>query len=149
LSRRILKGLSAVSLGLVAVVAPIGGAAAQADDVTAAYTYEWNDGVATGVPIPNPGGGCNDVTGAEGCFEPDGDKFYVKDTKADGYSAVVRWYTDYGRWGTCRNSLGAGKWAVCNKDFKEGYYIHWRVTRYNGDTGKWVDPESIESTGVA
>jgi hypothetical protein len=83
LSRRVFKGLSAGLSGLVMVVAPIGNAAAHAD-VTAAYTYEWNDAVATGVPMPNPGGGCVDVTGAEGCFEPNGDKFYVKDTKGDG-----------------------------------------------------------------
>ncbi|MFD2081491.1 hypothetical protein SAMN05421678_106190 [Actinopolymorpha cephalotaxi] len=54
----------------------------------------------------------------------------------------MRWYTDYGRWGTCRNALGAGKWGVCDKDFAEDYTLYFRASRYDGDTGDWVSPES-------
>jgi hypothetical protein len=104
-----------------------------------AYSFEW-DNAAPEVPANTSY--CGETTGSEFCWDSNGDRIYVKDTKADGYSAVARWYTDYGRWGTCRNSLGAGQWGVCNKDFAEGYVINMRASRYDGDTGQYVGPES-------
>ncbi|GIH15157.1 hypothetical protein [Rugosimonospora africana] len=41
------------------------------------------------------------------------------DRASDGASAVARWYTDYGRWGTCHNAHGYSTWAVCDKDFAD------------------------------
>jgi hypothetical protein len=60
----------------------------------------------------------------------------------DAASAVARGYTDYGRWGTCRNDHGYGTWAVCNQAFKEGHTIYYRAAPYDGDTGKYVGSES-------
>jgi hypothetical protein len=86
---------------------------------------------------------CTSITGARVCFQSDGDYFYVKDTKADGYSAVVDWF-DGGstRRGACVNKHGEGAWARCNKNFVEGHNITFRAARYNSgnpvDSGGWV-----------
>lgn len=61
------------------------------------------------------------------CFEDSGDKFYVYDGTADGASAAADWWTDYGRFGTCWNSLGAGKRAECNYDMREGGTVYWQT----------------------
>jgi hypothetical protein len=107
-----------------------------------AYSYEWDNGVAvsvTGINLPF----CTWTDYSKVCVQSDGDKIYVEDlSSADSASAVARWYTEYGRWGTCRNSLGAGHWAVCNKDFKEGYLLTAVATQYDGDTRNWWGPES-------
>ena len=142
----IAKAATAATCGLLMAATPMLAGPAQAkvasNGTQAAYTYEWNEAVKSGAPLYYHGYYCNGTTGATACFDPDGDVIYVKDIKADGYSAVMRWYTDYGRWGTCRNANGAGTWAKCNKDFAEGHTITWRATQYNGDTKKWVNPES-------
>lgn len=109
-----------------------------------AYSFEWDDAVAD-----SPGSDyleCTSTTGSYVCFQPYGDKIWVLDTKADGYSAVARWYTDYGRWGTCRNSLGSDQWGVCNKDMAEDGIIYYRASRYDGDTDTYVGPESALAT---
>ncbi|TDD80749.1 hypothetical protein E1293_20115 [Actinomadura darangshiensis] len=91
---------------------------------------------------------CVSTTGSTACFETYGDKFYVKDTKKDGYSAVAVWATSYGRKGVCRNSLGSGKWGVCNYNMKEGKGIAWLAERYNGNTGKFIGPKSKTATAT-
>jgi hypothetical protein len=101
----------------------------------AAYSYEWDNGVAVS-GLGTEQSYCVSTSYSEVCIQPYGDRIFVKDlSSADNASAVARW-------GTCRNSLGAGHWAVCNKDFKEGYWLTTRATQYNGDTDKWVGPES-------
>lgn len=81
---------------------------------------------------------CVSMTGATACFRPTGDDFFVKDTKADGASAVVDWqFDDYSRTGSCINSLGNGKWGWCNKDFTEAKDMWIRAARY--DNGSFVD----------
>lgn len=68
---------------------------------------------------------------------------WVRTLVAAGYaSAVARWYTDYGRWGTCGNAHGKGHWAYCNKNFAEGAKIYFRASQYDGDTGQYVYGES-------
>jgi hypothetical protein len=115
-------------------------AASLAGAVTPAYSFEWNDAVAGSLPDTDLA--CVWSEGSEVCIEAYGDKIYVKDIKADGASAVARWFTDYGRWGTCRNALGAGKWGVCDKDFKENHILTFRAAQYDGDTGQYVGNES-------
>lgn len=147
---RIAKGAAATGFGLLMAAAPMVAPAAQAKIVTptpeSAYSYEWNNAVASSGPSGSYA--CISTTGSKVCYKADGDKIYVKDTKKDGFSAVMRWYTDYGRWGTCRNKLGYGKWGVCDKNFAEydsngdHYWLNYRASRYNGDTNKWVEPES-------
>lgn len=75
--------------------------------------------------------------GAEACFKPYGDKIYVKDTKADGYSAVGYFRTDYGRTGGCRNSHGAGTWGVCNFNMKEGHKVTLWAVNVDTPTNTW------------
>jgi hypothetical protein len=85
---------------------------------------------------------CETTTGSIACFVPFGDKLYVLDTLADGLSAAARWTSNFGRFGTCRNALGADHWGVCDKEFPEGQTITFDATRYDGDTGLCVGPES-------
>ncbi len=120
------------------VAAP--GAVAESNSAAPAYSFEWNEAV-QGTHVWD-GDTCAVTTGAYVCFQPYGDKIWVQDTKADGYSAVARWYTDYGRWGTCRNANGSGTWAVCNKDFVENSHLYFRASRYDGDTDVYISPES-------
>ncbi len=145
----IVRGVAAGAFGLLVAAAPVLTATAQAQTTPrgpeTAYSYEWNNAKASAAPTGDYY--CAHTTGSLVCFKPDGDKIYVKDTKGDHYSAVMRWYTDYGRWGTCRNALGSGKWGVCDKDFAEqSHYLAFRATRYNGQTKAWVDPQSEEAT---
>jgi hypothetical protein len=79
-----------------------------------------------------PGGlSCVTVTGAQACFEAYGDKWWVKDTVADGASAVVYWdnYRNGSlyRIGRCENRLGSGNWGVCNKNYYEGSTLDYQV----------------------
>lgn len=89
----------------------------------AACTHQWNSTPGTGYT-------------ALACFVPHGDYFYVFDALADGKSAVAYWVLlDGTRSGACRNALGAGTWARCNKNFTEGVYMSVRAGTYDGDTG--------------
>ncbi len=81
--------------------------------------------------------------GVSGCFQHNGDIVWAGDTKKDGMSAAVGIYTDYGRAEeVCVNKLGADTWATCNKDYREGGDVRLRVLRYDGDTGKFYQPET-------
>ncbi|GAA5198268.1 hypothetical protein GCM10023322_71250 [Rugosimonospora acidiphila] len=133
---RIVRAVGAVLLGMVIATSL---AAAPA---SAAYSYEWDEGVLSQGPI---GGSfyCINTDYSEACFRPDGDVIYVLDlSSADHNSAVARWVTDYGRWGTCRNANGAGTWVTCNKNFKEGAQLGMVATQYDGTTDSWWGPET-------
>ncbi|MFD8035573.1 hypothetical protein ACFV3F_44030 [Streptomyces sp. NPDC059717] len=135
---------------LLSVVAAAGLLVATSPEAFA-YSFEWNEAVDDGT---GPGDYDTDVTcinsvGADVCFMPWGDKIWVYDTQADGASAVARWYTDYGRWGTCRNAHGAGEWAFCNKDFAEGHTIYFRATQYDAGKDDYVgDESSLQHSGT-
>lgn len=72
------------------------------------------------------------------CFEPYGDKIWVYDARSDGHAADgywMNWLVDgtTGKWtayrdGDCWNSLTAGHWGYCNKDFYENSSLNY----YNG-----------------
>ncbi|MFJ3086742.1 hypothetical protein [Streptomyces sp. NPDC086838] len=84
------------------------------------------------------------MTGVSVYFGMDGDYFRVKDTKADGYSAVVEWSDNHGRTGACVNAMGSGSDGTCNKNFHEGYTITYRAALYDagqqvGWTFYWTD----------
>ncbi|MFJ2026227.1 hypothetical protein ACIODW_20815 [Streptomyces sp. NPDC087897] len=81
--------------------------------------------------------------GAKGCFQHNGDIVWAGDTEKDGMSAAVGVYTDYGRAAeVCVNKLGVNTWATCNKDYRESGNVRLRVLRYDGDTGKFYQPEA-------
>ncbi|MFD6230029.1 hypothetical protein ACFWFZ_24610 [Streptomyces sp. NPDC060232] len=86
---------------------------------------------------PDP---CVETEGARVCFEHSGDIIWVKDTKADGLSAVGGGHTNYGRYEGCRNKAGHNKWVKCNFDFAEDKKIRMEAFRYDGDTGLYVYP---------
>ncbi|MEV6842544.1 hypothetical protein [Actinoplanes sp. NPDC051411] len=130
--KRVVAGLLGTAIATLAAATP----------ANAAYSYEWDNGVAVG-GLGSEQSYCVTTKYSEVCIQPYGDRIFVMDlSSADSASAVARWFTSYGRWGTCRNSLGAGHWAVCNKDFKEGYWLTARATQYDGDTQDWKGPES-------
>jgi hypothetical protein len=66
--------------------------------------------------------------GAYACFQPYGDKVWVKDTTANGMSAAAVWKTSYGREGVCMNIHGKGTWVACNYEMRENRFIRfWSV----------------------
>jgi hypothetical protein len=87
--------------------------------------------------------------GAVACFRSRGDRIYVKDTLTDGRSAIAVWSHYLGpgsyRKGWCRNTHGAGTWALCNKELKENSYFEWWAVEYDGDSGEWLNWSRSES----
>ncbi|MFC6019837.1 hypothetical protein ACFP2T_26985 [Plantactinospora solaniradicis] len=94
---------------------------------------------------PTDGYECVEGTGVIACFRAYGDVFYVKDTKADGYSAVAEWHMlgFATRTGSCVNKLGEGEWGICNKNLTEGRELVLTAARYN--SGNFVDYGSRET----
>lgn len=79
---------------------------------------------------------CVSTTGAEACFEPLGDKFYVKDTSVDSHHAAMYGVVN-GVGYRCHNYLGGGKWAVCDgwyDSIPEHATIAFRAERMEGST---------------
>lgn len=100
-------------------------------------------GAAKAVPSSSTCLGSTAAYGTSGCFQHNGDIVWAGDTKKDGMSAAVGVYTDYGRAEeVCVNKLGVDTWATCNKDYREGGGVRLRVLRYDGDTGKFYQPET-------
>ncbi|WP_444474877.1 hypothetical protein [Streptomyces inhibens] len=104
----------------------------------------------TGAPRPGHNGiVCNWVvsdggvkTRGEVCFEPNGDKFWVKDTMADGMTIDMRALYG-GNTQTvfeCRDSLGsAAGWTVCefSREMREGRQINFIAIAWKGNTPKY------------
>lgn len=61
-----------------------------------------------------------------GCFESNGDKIGVEDTRKDGIGVQVHWETDYGRERVCRDKNSGGGQAFCDYNMKEGQKV--RIT---------------------
>ncbi|WP_028662054.1 hypothetical protein [Saccharomonospora saliphila] len=99
---------------------------------TAAADYELNYAVAG-----SPAGAdlvCGSVNAVQVCYQAYGDRWWIRDTAADGASAAVDWdnYRNGSlyREGMCVNSLGQGQWGQCNKNYYEdstlyGYPCVW------------------------
>jgi hypothetical protein len=109
---------------------------------SAAYSFEWDEGAKSSAVITIDDV-CYGMDGSTVCFRANGDQIWVFDSKSDGFSAVARWYTDYGRWGTCRNAHGYNTWAVCNKDFKEGYEFSFRPALYDAESDSYPDESPV------
>jgi len=107
---------------------------------TIGQAYEWRIAKADTYP-----GGlrCAKTTGSIVCYERTGDKVWVKDTLADGTSAVAKWSFSFGsRVGYCRNRLGASRWGVCDHEFDEEFTFQWWAARYDKDTNGFLGPWS-------
>lgn len=103
-----------------------------ATGVSAAVETELDRAVAGDPPS---GLECVSTTGARACFEKQGDKWWVLDTAADSASADAVWQNyrngSLHRQGICRNSLGNGKWGVCNKNYYEDSGVRWAACVYD------------------
>ncbi|WP_433400204.1 hypothetical protein [Streptomyces sp. CA-146814] len=98
---------------------------------------------AKAAPAANTCLGSTAAYGVKGCFQHNGDIVWSGDTRKDGMSSAVGVYTDYGRAAeVCVNKLGVNTWATCDKDYRETGNVRLRVLRYDGDTGKFYQPES-------
>ncbi|QFZ18541.1 hypothetical protein [Saccharothrix syringae] len=106
---------------------------------TTAVDAEFNQAVAGTPPSGLP---CVSTTGATACFEANGDKWWVRDTAADSASAEAFWENYRGgslyRTGVCRNSLGNGKWGVCNKNYYEDSGLRWSACVYDASAGTLI-----------
>lgn len=91
-----------------------------------------------------------DHTTAYGCFRADGDHIITIDGFADGHRAVTHWETDYGPFGECDNTTGAGSLVDCNYDWAESGHVKIKVCVQEGsvhiDCTPWTSWISI-STG--
>ncbi|WP_007023859.1 hypothetical protein [Saccharomonospora iraqiensis] len=95
-------------------------------DVTAA-DYELDYAVA-GTPPSRSELRCGSVTAVEICYQAYGDRWWIRDLRADGASAAVDWDNfrngDLYREGMCVTSLGAGEWGQCNKNYYEDSVVN-------------------------
>ncbi|MFB7123437.1 hypothetical protein [Kitasatospora sp. NPDC056273] len=126
-------GLAALALGLTGLGGGQAVAAPQDDPRTIGTPVTMSESAITAASLP-----CITSPGVKTCFDKAGDKVLVLDTAKDGFSAVGRWSTDYGRTGACRNALGVGHWAECNYDMRETGHIQLNNALYDGDTGLLV-----------
>ena len=86
----------------------------------------------------------NNNHGAKACFQPYGDKVWVKDTRKDGYSAAAETKYSYSRGpDVCINKHGKGTWVVCNYNMREGR----RVTLWSVDLNLPTNAYHYWSTG--
>mgnify|MGYP001387872601 CR=1 FL=1 len=84
-----------------------------------AHAIETMTGKSRDVSKAPPGGlSCADgrAIGVLVCFEPYGDKFWIKDTLADGHHVAVSFATGRGEIGSCHNYHGkAAGWTLCDQ----------------------------------
>jgi hypothetical protein len=122
--------------------------------VSSASTSEWygsehDTAVEYGsAKLPGDSMKCITNSYAESCFDPTGDKWFIGDDAADGYSVEIDWIvtTDSGeRSGTCRDSWGRGVWGECNKNYTEGAAVTWHMAAYDGSTGTYhqIDYDTV------
>jgi hypothetical protein len=134
------RGMISVAAATVAMLtAVVFGAAAPAQ---AAPTYEWNTAAAASYTSAIQDMPCVSLTGAQACWQQNGDDMWVYDSEPDGNSATFSWY-NYNKAGTlvrqgsCVNKRGAYNWGKCNKDFAEGTSIEFFACNYRQSTGDW------------
>ncbi|WP_020525338.1 hypothetical protein [Catelliglobosispora koreensis] len=90
---------------------------------------------------------CTYGPGAYNCegraeFVSHGEHFYLMDRKADGHSAVLRYYrADTQQWKTSWNHDGAGTTKHINLDMPEGYDVVYYVC-----LGEYGDRDILEET---
>ncbi|WP_076261940.1 hypothetical protein [Intrasporangium flavum] len=77
------------------------------------------------------------------CYDRKYDNFWVYDGVKDGNSAVVRWSTQTGGSGSCRNAQGVGTWQRCSYDLAEykadgtRNHVTWDEYRYDSAYDSW------------
>jgi len=116
---RIVAILASVA-AVLAVVLGLASPAAAATETDYAVNAAWNDDYYKS---------CISTTYVEGCLQPNGDVFWVKDNVSNGHEVWIEWEDlDNGRYGYCIDNLGADvAWTKCNKNFAEGHRIKWNL----------------------
>nr|WP_301251540.1 hypothetical protein [Streptomyces somaliensis] len=149
-SRRVTMGAAAAVATLLLAAAPATAEDPVADvpEWTVAPGTDQSDAT-TGTRAPMsssslpPDSWCVSTYGSKVCFQHDGDVVWVLDTASDGMSAIGGVYTDYGRAPeACRNKSGYNTWVKCDKDYDESGNVRLRALRYDGDTGRYYQPEA-------
>ncbi|EIE98562.1 hypothetical protein [Saccharomonospora glauca] len=135
------SGVAALALAFLPTTATAAQELAADGEGASVAAYEI-DKAKKGTP-PSSGVICPpDIPGARVCFEPYGDKWWVKDTAADGASAVVTWRNyrngSLYRSGQCENRMGSGTWGVCNKNYYEGSDLLFQIHVYDFSEGKEI-----------
>lgn len=136
-------------------IATVVGAAAAATMLTisTAFAVDGNEvASATSTTSNGPWECAYHTTPSYACFAEDGDWFKIADLDKDGNSQVAQWYLvrpadDFTvRAGAIWNTDGYLTTRYKNKDFAEGYIVHWRVCDgnwgtkdiYENSCGAWV-----------
>lgn len=80
------------------------------------------------------------------CVRYSGDVIWVKDTAADGHSAVAQVTTNTSPQVTriCRNRFGAGSWAKCNWDWPEAHAHFWAIVEFNKENDSWSNVKPVK-----
>jgi len=159
---RLLKRRSIRAASIAAAVAILVGSfatPASAQTIYTAYAHKTSTDPTGGSPISFPGAmNCAPVVyksqvRGDACFRATGDKFYVRDTDADGYRVEMR---GLGNWsGTpgflCDDNLGkAAGWTVCDgwaSTIPENWELVLWVTVWNGNTELAAEQWGPTSTG--
>jgi hypothetical protein len=155
--------LSSIRIALVAAVVALLGigvaSPASAQTIYTAYAHETSTDPTGGSPISFAGAmNCAPVVykglvRGDACFRATGDKFYVRDTDADGYRVEMR---GLGNWsGTpgflCDDNSGkAAGWTVCDgwaSTIPEGRELVLWATVWNGNTELAAEQWGPSSTG--
>ncbi|RKH45116.1 hypothetical protein D7V93_35715 [Corallococcus llansteffanensis] len=90
------------------------------------------------------------VFGATVSFNSYGDNFTVRDTAADGRSAVAHIYNyNTGNYSFCWNNSGNGTSVTCNRDFAEGILIRFRACTGESRTGQLVNCSAWTTASTA
>lgn len=136
--RHIMKAISVATVAAGAVALVQG--TAQAREI-----YEENAGVANDSP---PSSTCSSVyagrdLAGQACFTPNGDKFWIRDRRADGLHIEARGQANLtGDGFRCySNTNGAGPWRVCDSfaaKIPEGATIAFTPSAWKGNTQKHV-----------
>jgi hypothetical protein len=91
----------------------------------------------------------------DSCFEPDGDKHWVRDQTPNHWSVRIQIQTDYGKIRWCANTHGADSWHSCNFDHREDTCVRWRMFEQSDrvpipldNTRKWTDWSAWENTST-
>jgi hypothetical protein len=75
---------------------------------------------------------------ADTCFQWAGDKQWIKDNIANGWSGVVQVQTNYGKDRYCQAPPAAEGWAYCDFNHTEGKCVRFRTYELkNGETRNW------------
>jgi hypothetical protein len=126
-----------IALSCAALLTPMA-----ASSASAVNAFEWNytvDGDVNGSENCASVAGGQPQSGISGCFHPAGDQFWAHDFQRDGLSAAVYWY-NYSdgalyRHGACVEKRGSGESGWCNKNFREGSTIRFKLCFLDVPTG--------------